>query len=314
MHLLATAIMMMLGTGNVSGKVFFLNSYHPGYASSDSIHAGVIRILAKSEVQLQTFHLDRKRRTEPAFVDSITTAALAAIRTFAPDVLIVSDDNAVKEVVVPHFKEGPLPVVFCGVNWSCEQYGLPTPHVTGMLEVLPIDEALRFCKTLNPSAEKLTVISENSLSEAKNSEFLDARYRAWGWTPRYALVDSFPQWKTAFLEANEESDAVYVVTNGAIKGWQHEEARAFVLEHIKKPVFTCDDFMMPFAAFGFTKVAAEQGEWAAKTALKIIGGASPRDLPVTENQLSKRFINNALLERLGLNLDPLIDHFIDHRN
>lgn len=44
--------------------------------------------------------------------------ALDRIRSFAPGAIVVSDDDAVKYLFEPHFKNGPVPVVFNGVNWS----------------------------------------------------------------------------------------------------------------------------------------------------------------------------------------------------
>ena len=55
-----------------------------------------------------------------------------------PDLLIVSDDNAVKYLVVPNFQDDPMPIVFCGVNWTADQYDLSHCNITGILELLPI--------------------------------------------------------------------------------------------------------------------------------------------------------------------------------
>ena len=41
---------------------------------------------------------------------------------------------------------GKTSVVFCGVNWSAQQYGLPTSNVTGIIEVLPMKENLQQIK------------------------------------------------------------------------------------------------------------------------------------------------------------------------
>jgi ABC-type uncharacterized transport system substrate-binding protein len=61
--------------------------------------------------------------------------------------------------------------------------------------------------------------------------------------------------------------------------------------------------MMPYAVFGLTKVAKEQGLWVAATAKKILSGSKPGDFPVTRNKESTYWINSALAEKIGFEPD-----------
>jgi len=289
----------MFRCGKAHRHVLYINSYHRGYAPSDSILAGLGRGLsARADVELDTFYMDLKRLQDEPSIIRMTEAALSAINRVKPDVLIVSDDNAVKYLVAPHFRKGPLPVVFCGVNWSSEPYGLPTETVTGMVEVLPIEETVKTLRVYYPQLRKVIVISENSMTERKSMRYTDELYRALGFVVRTVLVDNFNQWKRAFLTANANDDAIFLPTNGAIQGWDDAEAADFVFRNIKKPVFTCDDFMMRFCVFGLTKVASEQGEWAAQTALRILNGEAPGSIPSVTNVRIRALWNAALAERI----------------
>lgn len=279
-------------------KVFFLNSYHEGYGSSDEITAGIQETLLSAGVDFEVFYMDTKRQYASEYLEDISNKALAAIEIAKPDVIIASDDNAVKYVVAPNFKDGPIPVVFCGVNWDCEQYGLPTENVTGMLEVLPLDNALATLKQIYTNAKTLTILSENTTSEHNNKRILDPLYKNYGFTPTYALVDNYSDWKKAFQKANKTADLIFFVTQGAIKYWNAEDARTFIEKTIKKPVFTADDFMMDYAVLGFTKVAKEQGVWAAEKAIEIINGTSPKDMAVTKNQQARLYINQTLADKI----------------
>ena len=113
---------------------------------------------------------------------------------------------------------------------------------------------------------------------------LDPKYKSLGLIPQYVLVDSFDEWKRAFAAAQRDSDVVYLPTNGAIRGWDAAAATEWVRRNIRQPVVTCDDFMMPYAIFGLTKVAREQGEWAARAALEILHGKRPGDIPMVPNR------------------------------
>jgi ABC-type uncharacterized transport system substrate-binding protein len=48
-----------------------------------------------------------------------------------------------------------------------------------------------------------------------------------------------------------------------------------------------------------TKVAREQGEWAARTALEILNGKKPGEIPPTKNRQTKAWINLPLAAKAG---------------
>ncbi len=300
--LTALFVFTRVAYGPPEKKVFYLNSYHKGYGSSDDITEGIVNTLG-DKVRLEIFYMDTKRLSEPAQIKTQVKKAHREIENFSPDVMIASDDNAVKYVIAPFYKNGPVPVVFCGVNWTCEQYGLPTAQVTGMLEVLPVAQCIELIKKYKPGIQKVMVISENTTSEQKNKTILARVFKGAELEPAFMLVDRFDQWKNAFKKADQAADLVFLPTNGAIKNWDKKEAEAFVEQNIRVPVFTCDDFMMPYAAFGLTKIAAEQGQWAASTALDILQGESPADIPVTQNQKTAGYINPKLLQKIGLTIN-----------
>ncbi len=256
-------------------------------------------ILAGENVQLKTFFMDTKNAPGEKSVHQKVEEALGQIRKFNPDVIIASDDAAVKYIIVPWFKGKQIPVVFCGVNWSAKQYGLPVENITGMLEVLPLKQNLQIILNYYPGIKNLVVLSEQSLSEEKNKEILDTLYKKIGFSVTYYFVENFSDWKEKFIEANGNSDIIYLPTNGAIKNWNDREAIDFVTNQIKKPVITCDDFMMPYCVYGLTKVAEEQGQWAAKTAMRILEGTSPSRIPVVANKESQSYLNEKLALKIG---------------
>ncbi len=278
-------------------RIVYVNSYHAGYGSSDDVMEGINETLKEENVEMKIFFLDAKRKTAETETGESVQIILEEIEAFNPGLLIVSDDNAVKDLVVPHFNVTELPVVFCGVNWSTEQYNLGD-NVTGMLEVLPLRELLSEVISNYPETRKLVVLSENSLSEQNNRMLLDTLYRNIGLDVTYSLANDFESWERMFLEASQNADLIYMPTNGAIKGWNDSEAKNIIEENLKVPVVTCDDFMMPYAVFGLTKVAREQGEWAAQTALEIIRGKSPSEIPYTANKQTRAWLNTSFANQI----------------
>jgi ABC-type uncharacterized transport system substrate-binding protein len=279
--------------------VFYVNSYHEGYAPSDEAMTAIRERLGRAGVQLETYFLDAKRHSETDQLLRRAAEAVERIEKFRPDVLIASDDDAVKYVIAPHFRNGPIPAVFCGVNWSSEAYGLPSENVTGILETVPIEDAIKDLQAAFGSLRRIRTLSEDTTSERSNRKLLEPLYRKLGMEPDFALVSDFAAWKKEFVKAQREADVIYLPTMGGVAGWDEAEARKWVEQHIRKPVFTCDDFMMPYAAYGLTKVAREQGEWAAEAALKILAGARPAEIPLAVNRQARCYWNPALSARIG---------------
>jgi ABC-type uncharacterized transport system substrate-binding protein len=281
-------------------KVFYINSYHEGYGSSDDIMEGIFEVFKNEPVEVESFFMDTKRAGDQVSIQEKVDLVLKKISQFNPDIIIASDDDAVKYVIVPHFKNKDIPVIFCGVNWTADAYGLPSNNVTGMLEVLPIEESVEWIHQYYPEARKLLVLSEHSDSEIKNTEVLDPIFRSLSLEPEYVMVKDFEEWKTVFQNAQGQFDLIYLPTNGAIKGWEEEKAIDFVQEHIQKPVFTCDDFMMPYAVFGLTKIAKEQGEWAAESTLEVLGGKQIQDIAITKNKNWQGYFNLTMANTIDM--------------
>jgi ABC-type uncharacterized transport system substrate-binding protein len=85
-----------------------------------------------------------------------------------------------------------------------------------------------------------------------------------------------------------------------------DEAIEFIQQHIKVPVVTTEDFMMPYSVFGLTKVAKEQGIWVAEIAKKILAGRKVKDFPVTRNMQRTYWINSALSAKIGFEPDSAL--------
>lgn len=284
-------------------KIFYINSYHEGYPSSDDIARGIQDVLKDEPVNLQTFYMDTKRNKDEAFIESQTAEVLDRINEFNPDILIASDDNAVRYVVLPHFKGKEMPVIFCGVNWSAEKYGLPADNVTGVLEVLPVEKGISYIREYYPEAGRITILSEYSNSEMKNIDFVIDIIRGMGLEADYLLAEHFEDWKSMYLSSQQSSDMLYLPTNGAIENWNHKEAVDFVKSNIRVPTLTCDDFMMPYVAFGVTKIQSEQGIKSAEMALDVLEGKPVNTIPVKVNKRTQIWYNPELASRINFKPD-----------
>ncbi len=279
-------------------KIVYVNSYHRGFPPSDQITGGVYEKLPADSFEVVAYFMDTKRNPSEDYIRARTAEILDSILKEDPDILIVSDDNALKYLVVPNFQDDPMPIVFCGVNWTAEQYDLSGCNITGIIEILPVEELVQTLKPYYPDMRNLLVLNENTTTSRKTKPLMDTLLSRIGMRVTQELVDDFESWKSVFIEANQTYDIIYLQTRGAIRNWDHDEAFHVIDQHIKVPLVTCEDFMMPYAVFGLTQVSREQGIWAAETAKEILKGTRPADIPVSRNQMTKVWINPRLAEKI----------------
>ncbi len=284
-------------------RIFYINSYHHGYPPSDEAMRAIREGFPADKYELHIRFMDAKRKPSPEWLSQAADSFSIEIAELKPDAVILSDDDAVKYLREGIAQNPEIPFVFSGVNWSADQYNLPRRNVTGMLEVLPLRQAIQEIKNAYPEIRRIAILSENSLSEQNNTRLLDTLYSNMGLEPEYHLVDDFETWKERFVSLQTTADLIYLPTNGAISGWDNNQAQSWVEANIKKPLFTCDDFMMPFAVFGLTKIPYEQGEWATSAVKRILAGTLPGDIPFTPNSQSKNWLNRRLAEKIGFNPD-----------
>ena len=280
-------------------RVLFIDSYHAGYAWSDGITAGIQQTLADENVVLRIHRMDTKNNTSEEFKQRAGLLAKAVIEEFNPDIVIATDDNAQKYLIAPYYRNTELPVVFAGVNWDASVYGYPADNITGMVEVSAVPEMLGLIRQITPGQRvaSLSGNTETLRKEIKNyNDVLGLEF------DEDRRVTNFDEWKAAFLEMQDSADILYMYNNAGIAGWDDDEANRFVLEHSRIPSGSVQPWMAPYVLVTFTKDPYEQGEYAARTAIRILDGESPRDIPLVTNQRGKVLLNSELARALGLSI------------
>ena len=290
------AVLVMGFPAHAAKRVLYVDSYHEGYEWSDGITEGVKSVLDNAGVVLKVFRMDTKRNGSEAYKKSSALQAKEVIESFRPDVVIASDDNASKYLIEPYYKNTKLPFVFCGVNYTAEAYGFPCSNVTGMLEVPP---AIKLIYSLKHFKRIVTVgyLAADTLTERKDGEYTKRDVRE-DYVERY--VKTFDEWKTEFSRMQDEVDVLIVGNNAGIKDWNNAEAERFAVNNTRIPTGCLLDWMAPEAFLGATRSAREQGAYAATTALKILDGTSPADIPVVGNVEANIIINMKIAHKLGI--------------
>ncbi len=281
-------------------KCLFVSSYHQGYAWSDGVERG-LRNTLQDKCHIRQFNMDTKRKKSPAEKRAAATAAKELIESWRPDVVITADDNAAKYLIQPYYKDSALPFVFCGVNWTAEEYGFPYSNVTGMIEVAPVKAMISEAKALVARASRVIYIGADTSTERKNADRVREAALELGLDFQQRFAGDLQAWITAY-RAGQSYDFVIVGSNAGINDWDNGKAFEAIKPITEKLSVTSHGWMMPVSMLGMTKVPEEQGEWAGHVALEILGGAAPDSIPVIANRKWDLFLNPDLIAAAGLEL------------
>jgi len=289
--------------GLAGKRILWIDSYHEDFEWSRGIGEGMRAALEGSGVAVHAFHMDTKNNPSEEAGQDAGLRARQLILATSPDLVIASDDAAQRYLVVPYLKGCATPVVFCGVNWDSSMYGYPAPNITGMIEVnlvtQLVEQLRRFAR-----GERLGYLSGEVEVERKilgyyNSRFFNQALRGY-------LVSDFEQFKAAYLRAQEETDMLLVGNYGGIAGWNATQAQRFMTENAHVPSGCFDAYMSPCVLYTMSKSPREQGEWAARSALRILAGTRPEDIPIVENSRVDLVVNMVMADALRLTIPAYI--------
>ena len=247
------------GADYTGKKVVYVNSYHAGYPWSDGIEAGLHEVFDGTGVELKIIRLDTKNNSDEAFGQAAGQKAKTEIDAYQPDVVITSDDNAQKYLVVPYLKGTQVPVIFNGVNWDASAYGFPTSNVTGMIEVELPDQLVELLKA-HANGDRIGYLTIDTETERKVVEIYNQRFFNGQMQPYWVTTQA--EFKTAFLAAQQEVDILFMGNNAGSDTWDEEEMKQFILKNATIPTGSINDWMAPYSLLTLAKSAREQGVWA----------------------------------------------------
>lgn len=287
-----------------AARCLYVSSYHSGYEWNDSVEQGLDPIL-KDICEIKKYYMDGKRNRTPEFAKEKAEEIMTLIKTWKPDVLIASDDNASKYLVKPHLKDTDLPVVFCGVNWTADEYGYPYKNTTGMIEVGPIETLAKEVLNVVPQAQKGIFLSADEITQYKEVTRFKATFEEKGVIFEHLPVTTMADWEKGYTRS-QQYDFIVIGNNAGINDWDKKRAADYVLAHSNTFTVSYLSWMAPYSMLTMSKVAKEQGEWAGKVAAMIIAGTKPHEIPIVSNRKWDMYINIPLIQKTDFNLSPYI--------
>lgn len=294
--------------------ISIIHSYHKEYAWEVSLTEGLAASLPPG-IDARHFYLDTKRtRTEEhqARADRVWEE----IRHTPWDLVIICDDNAAK-YLGPRLKDGPVPVVYLGLNRNPRDYGLfPAPNMTGVLERPLLKRSLHsMCKLVNTEDTRVLVLFDSdATSDAVVNEAFQGKseFELGNVKVELKQFSEAEKWKNALLNARKDGfDTVYIGLYHTLRDRTgahvpDEEVLAWANANAPVPIFAFWDFAVGKgkAIGGHVLSARDQGLAAGEIACRILSGTSPSAIhPLTASAGSYIFSAHEL-ERFGIALPP----------
>jgi len=293
------------GAPTPQATCFFVASYHAGHRWTDDIE-GALRAGLVDRCRVITSYLDTKRERAVERMAAAGEAAHRRMLELAPDVVITSDDNAVRHFVEPWLIGTDMPVVFSGVNWTIEGYRLPASNVTGIIEVTPVRSLLELGRDLS-GGTRIAFVGSDTHTNLKNLAHAQRYADELGLQVESLLVDNVAAFREAYVEA-QTFDFVVLGERFGIAGWNEAEIEDFTASATRTLVLSAIAHMRPHAAVSLTQIAAEQGEWAAAAARDILDGVGPAAIPLSVNRRWDAWVNESLLTASGVRIDERFLH------
>ena len=295
---------LLLATSADAARCVYISSYHKGYAWSDGVERGLLKTL-EGKCEVSIYNMDTKRLKDDESIKKAALEAKQLIDETQPDVVIASDDNASKYLIVPYYKDADIPFVFCGINWTVDQYGYPFSNATGMIEVAAVDQMFDKAAAITGKIRHAYYIGADTLTEKKNLSRFEAAGTSDNIRITSRLVTTMQDWINAYQEA-QQADVILMGSNAGIEDWDKNTVLDAIGPLTTTLSATNHGWMMPYTMFGMTKIPEEQGEWAGRIAIEILNGTKPIDIPIIPNRNFDIIVNSALLDLAQIKLPEFI--------
>ncbi len=307
LFILATATSVLAARKHV----MIVNSYHADYPWVMD-HNNALKNGLKKYADLSFFHMDTKRLPKGQH-QLQADLAFAAIETTHPDLVVLTDDYALKSLGM-RISAQNIPVVFIGINNNPRAYLDDMAKATGVLERPLLKRSIVYIRDiLFGNSQKYLVLFDNGLTaqtsvkqvfQGKDTLVFD------NMTTNIKLHSRFDQWQKTVLNAKKDGYEAIILglyhtlidENG--KHVDAESVATWTSAHSPVPVFGFWDFSIGkgLALGGLVLHGKPQGEEAVKLIRRILNGQDPHSIPPVTAESGRLIFSRSELKRWNITL------------
>ncbi|MHB8797277.1 MAG: PAS domain S-box protein [Thermoanaerobaculia bacterium] len=296
------------GADAASGqRVLVLHSYYKGYKWADDEHRGITSVLEPVLGVENVFveYMDTKRFYEARHVAQLPDVYARKYADHRIDLVVGVDDRAV-EFLVDHRDEvfPGTPVVFCGVNYFRPEKLKGRRLFTGVSEDADLGASLETALDLHPGTRRIYVVNDDTETGlAVRSRLAELGPSVRG-VPMEPLDGLSMEGLLARLRTLPPASLVLFAfffrdSDGRVFGY--DESARLVTEASNAPVYGAWDFNLGLGIVGGKLTSGfDQGEAAAKIALRLLRGETPGSVPVVRGLPGRYLFDHLELVRWGV--------------
>ncbi|GFM36987.1 ABC transporter substrate-binding protein [Desulfovibrio psychrotolerans] len=272
-------------------KVLVVQSYSSCFGWDAGYLRGLFSVLGP-EKELRTFEMDTKRIPPELFAEK-AAEALRMVEEYAPDLVVLGDDNA-NRLLAPTLVPRGIPLVYLGLNANPREYGLyGHAHVAGIMERPLLLQSLHVAKSILPtSVRRVLFLFDGSVTSSLIAEDVFRRGHSMelaGIRADMVLASTEEDWMHAVRGAAENGyDVVFIGLYQRLKdaGGNSADGDAVLaktMRELRVPAMGLWDFSIGAgkAAAGLVHVGEHQGRAAGELALRFLAGERSVQIPVT---------------------------------
>ncbi len=292
-------------------EVLHISSFHPDDPWEVRMKEGIQQAFSDASYQVSYYNIPlyaNRFRTDYERAKNAYASVRTMMMTAPPDVLIVSDNNALSFVCSYYnsFFRG-IPVVLCGINGEVDYLWELGDNYTGVWESISVVDTVEQILRLYPQTMNLFVTCDSSETGSAWSAEIARGLSAYQGRLNVYFAEDEPI--SALLHQIGNLPANSAILSGCYcrdstgRHFAQSEIQALISEHAAVPVFG-----MMYGSVGYGQIGGktvdprEQGSLAGQLTLQILGGRSPSSLaPVRNTESHNSWVfDETVVKRLGL--------------
>jgi ABC-type uncharacterized transport system substrate-binding protein len=307
---LAFSLITTSVAGQEAKRVYIAASYEENHICGGPQEEGVIKGLNKMgwfegmNLKIKRYYMDTKRKnTTPEAMKKEANIIFRQIKEFKPEVLVVLDDNAFREVALPLADGKDLAVVFSGMNGQPESYNAekhfmdkrerPGGNITGVYEKIYVVRSVMVMQSAitGLKGKKIVGITDYSpTGNALTAQFeIELKSKSGNIDWELKKVKDWQEYTSLIKKLNDDkrTGALYPVALSLKVSdtvtYTAPEIFKWTVENSRKPEMALNYFFAKIGLFGGAAVDFKaMGLLAGKKAGQILNGEKAGNLSIED--------------------------------
>lgn len=295
-------------------SILILNSYDPSQPWTRDQNTGIVDVLNKDSTGYSVYieYMDWKEFPDELNLKELKSRLSYKYSNKKIDIIITTDDAALKFALENRDAMfSGAPVVFSGVDGSNLQRILEgRTDVTGVVEIMDPAGTMAAAMEIDPGIKTVYVIFDDSESGLSSGKMTINTIRA-----NYSDIKIIPlndsDLNSLFKKVRDASpQSVVICTSYSPKAGKMKLGVNYFFRMLSSespvPVYNLYDFTIGTGVIGGSMVSGRQnGEEAAKLAIRILGGEKASKLPIEKKKFFSYKFDYKVLQRFHIGLEAI---------